>query len=217
MVQPIIPIRSTTQKFIEIEDISRDIIMFVDGSCALVVTTSAVNFGLLSEKEQEALIYTYAGFLNSLSFPIQIIIRSQHKDISAYLSLLEDEEKKQTNPRMAQSIKSYRQFVAATVKEKDVLDKKFYISIPFAAIELGSTPSVLFGSKAKGLPYAKEYIFERAQTVLWPKRDHLIRLLSKLGLRAKQLDNEGLVKLFYGIYNPGIPMPETGQKQSIVI
>jgi len=212
MVQSVVPIRSTTQKFIEIEDIDGGIVMFVDGSCALVVATSAVNFGLLSEKEQEALIYAYAGFLNSLSFPVQLIIRSQHKDVSAYLSLLEEEEKKQQNPRMAQSIKSYRQFVATTVKEKDVLDKKFYLSIPFAAIELGATPSVLFGSKSRGLPYAKNYIFERAQIVLEPKRDHIVRLLTKLGLRAKQLDNEQLVKLFYNIYNPGVPLPELGQK-----
>ena len=53
MAQQIIPIRSTTQAFTEIEDIDHDVVMFVDGSCALTVTTTAVNFGLLSEKEQE--------------------------------------------------------------------------------------------------------------------------------------------------------------------
>lgn len=212
MTQPVIPIRSTTQKFIEIEDIAHDIVLFTDGSCVLVVATSAVNFGLLSEKEQEALIYAYAGFLNSLSFPIQLIIRSQHKDVSVYLSLLEEQEKQQKNPRLAESIKSYRQFVATTVKEKDVLDKKFFIAIPFSSVELGSSPSVLFGSKAKGLPYPKEYIFDRALTVLEPKRDHIIRLLSRLGLRANQLNNERLVKLYYESYNPGVPMPEMKQK-----
>ena len=88
-----IPIRASTQQFTEIEDVAQNIIVFVDGSCALILSVTAVNFGLLSEKEQEAIIYAYAGILNSLSFPIQILIRSKHKDITAYLKLLEDKEK----------------------------------------------------------------------------------------------------------------------------
>jgi hypothetical protein len=164
---------------------------------------SAVNFGLLSEKEQEALIYAYAGLLNSLSFPVQILIRSQHKDISAYLDALKDKEEKQKNPKLAASIASYRKFIAETVKEKEVLDKKFYIVIPFSNLELGAAPSVLFGNKSRGLPYKKEYIVEKALTVLLPKKDHIVRLLGRLGLKAKQLTNDQLIQLFFSVYNPG--------------
>lgn len=208
MAQPIIPIRSTTQSFTEIEDIDHDVVMFADGSCAMVVTTTAVNFGLLSEKEQEAIIYAYAGLLNSLSFPIQILVRSQHKDITSYLKLLEEQGSRQKNPKLIQSISDYRTFVAATVKEKEVLDKKFYIIIPFASLELGPSTRVLFGSKKKGLPYDKTYIYDKALTVLTPKRDHIMRLLNRLGLRGKQLSGEQLTRLFFSIYNPGTPQPE---------
>ena len=208
MAQQIIPIRSTTQAFTEIEDIDHDIVMFVDGSCALTITTTAVNFGLLSEKEQEAIIYAYAGLLNSLSFPVQILIRSQHKDISSYLKLLEDQEERQKNPKLVKSIADYRAFVAATVKEKEVLDKKFYIVIPFSSLELGVSTKVLFGSKKSGLPYDKAYIYDKALTVLTPKRDHILRLLTRLGLRGRQLTSEQLVRLFFSIYNPGTPQPE---------
>ena len=214
MAQPIVPIRSSTQAFTEIEDIDHDIVMFVDGSCCLVVTAAAVNFGLLSEKEQEAIIYSYAGLLNSLSFPIQIVIRSQHKDVTAYLHLLEEQERKQKNPKLAKSIHDYRTFVAATVKEKDVLDKKFYVVIPFSSLEIGTSPSVLFGSKKRGLPFAKEIIFEKALTVLAPKRDHIVRLLTRVGLRAHQLTNEQLVKLFFTIYNSGNPGVEIEAPQN---
>lgn len=207
-MQQIIPIRSTTQAFTEIEDIDHDVVMFVDGSCALTVTTTAVNFGLLSEKEQEAIIYAYAGLLNSLSFPVQILIRSQHKDISSYLKLLEDQEKRQKNPKLVKSIADYRAFVAATVKEKEVLDKKFYIVIPFSSLELGVSTKVLFGNKKSGLPYDKAYIYDKALTVLTPKRDHIMRLLTRLGLRGRQLTSEQLVRLFFSIYNPGTPQPE---------
>lgn len=203
MAQPIVPIRSTTQAFTEIEDVTRGIIVFVDGSCAIAISTTAVNFGLLSEKEQESLIYAYAGLLNSLSFPIQLLVRSQHKDVTAYLRLLEEQEIKQKNPKLAESIRSYRQFVAATVKEKDVLDKKFYIVIPFSNLELGQSANVLFGSKKRGLPYPKEYVIERALTVLTPKRDHIMRLLGRLGLRAEQLTSDQILRLLFTTYNPG--------------
>jgi hypothetical protein len=208
MAQPIIPIRSSTQKFTEIEAVNHDIVMFVDGSCCMVVTTTATNFGLLSQKEQDSIILSYAGLLNSLSFPIQLIVRTQHKDVTSYLRLLEEQERKQKNPKLAKSIHGYRMFVAATVKEKDVLDKKFYIVIPFSSLELGASPSVLFGNKKTGLPYDKTYIFERALTVLSPKRDHVIRLLNRLGLQARQLTNGQLVELFFLSYNPGQPPPE---------
>ncbi|MBI5449628.1 hypothetical protein HY948_04935 [Candidatus Gottesmanbacteria bacterium] len=203
MTKPIIPIRSSTQQFTEIAAIDHDIVLFADGSAALVLQTTAVNFGLLSEREQATIITSYAGLLNSLSFPIQILIRTQHKDVTAYLKLLEEQEDKQKNPKLANSIQGYRRFVAATVKEKEVLDKNFYIIIPFSRLELGASAGVLFGNKRQGLPYPMAYIFERALMILTPKRDHIVRLLAKPGLRATQLTNEQITRLFFSIYNPG--------------
>jgi hypothetical protein len=208
MADTVVPIKSTTQKFTEIVDIGSDVALFADGSCAAILSVSAVNFSLLSVNEQEAMIYAYAGLLNSLSFPIQLVIRSQHKDIRAYLTLLEDQEKKQSNPKLAKSIKGYRNFVAATVKENEVLDKKFYIVIPFSSLELGASPSVLFGSKKKGLPFKRSYIFDRATPILATKTDHLVRLLAKVGLQAKRLTSEQIAQLYFSYYNPDIPPPK---------
>lgn len=208
MAEPITPIRDSTQMFTEIVAVDHDLVLFRDGSVALVIATTAVNFGLLSEKEQDAIIYSYAGLLNSLSFPIQILIQTKHKDISAYLKLLEDQESRQTNPKLTKNIHSYRLFVASMVKEKDVLDKKFYIVIPFSSIELGVSSSLLFSPKKSGLPYEKSYIFDKAQLVLVPKRDHILRLLARVGLKATQLSSDALINLFFSMYNPGSPAPD---------
>ena len=208
MTQPIVPIRASTQMFTEVVDVDHNLVLFADGSVALIIATSAVNFGLLSEKEQDAIIYSYAGLLNSLSFPVQMIIQTKHKDISAYLKLLDDAEGRQKHPKLAASIHSYRAFVSSMVKEKDVLDKKFYLVIPFSNLELGVTASTFFGSKKSGLPYEKSYIYDKAQIVLLPKKDHLLRLLARVGLHATQLNTEQIVKLFFGMYNPGAPAPD---------
>jgi len=208
-------IRGSTQEYLEIADIRDDLVLMKDGSVALVIRVSAVNFGLLSEKEQEAIIFAYAGLLNSLNFAIQIVVRSQLKDISAYVALLEEEEKKQTNPLLRDQITKYKEFVRQTVKENNVLDKKFYVVIPFSSLELGaaSTASGLLSKKKDILPMPPDAIIERAKTALQPKRDHILRQLGRVGLRAKQLTTTELIELFYEIYNNGREMKsETNSK-----
>lgn len=199
----VVPIKSTTQNHLPVEDIQEDLVLLKDGSAAMVLELSAVNFGLLSEREQDATIYAYAGILNSLSFPIQIVILSKKKDVSNYLESLKKQEDKQAKPALKAQTAKYRKFVERLVKENNVLDKKFYLIIPFSHLELG-VGSALAGSMKKSgkLPADKEYIFSKAKTTLTPKRDHVIRQFGRLGLKIKQLDSHQLIRLFYRLYNP---------------
>jgi len=193
-------IRATTQDHLDVEDIQDDLVILKDGSVCLVLQTAAVNFGLLSETEQDATIYAYAGLLNSLTFPLQILIKSQRKDISAYLKLLKKEEDQQKNNELRDRIKDYRLFIESMVRENNVLDKKFYLVLPFFAVEMGlKSGSGLF---KKGLPYPKSYILERAKTALFPKRDHLVRQFNRIGLKISQLTTKQLIELFFKTYNP---------------
>ena len=198
-----IPVRASTQEHLPIEDIQNNLVILKDGSCAMVLKVSSLNFDLLSEKEQDAIMNAYGALLNSLSFPIQIVIRSQKKDISSYLEILKtQEEKTKTNPLLKNLISSYQKFVAEMVKKNNVLDKKFYVIIPFSSLELGVTSTLTSMIKPrKNLPYSKEYILQKAQLSLNPKRDHLIKLFSRIGLSAKQLETKELISLFYEIYN----------------
>src|ERR1035437_5699038 len=129
----------STQKFIDITDIADDIVILGGGNACLVIEVSATNFALLSPDEQDAKIYAYASLLNSLSFPIQIVIRSKKLDISNYLKLLDAEKVKTQNTALAKQIGLYRDFVKELVKVNTVLDKKFYISIPYSALEKGAS------------------------------------------------------------------------------
>lgn len=196
------PIKSSTQQHLDIQDVRDDIVVLKDGSCVLIMQTTAVNFGLLSEKEQDAMIYAYGGLLNSLTFPVQIVIVSAKKDISAYLKLLKTEEEKAIKPIFKEQIKKYYDFVKKIVSENQVLDKRFYIALPFSSLELGikSARSSLFGEKK--LQFPVNYILEKAKNALFPKRDHLMRQLSRIGLKCEQLKTQKLIELFYNIYNP---------------
>lgn len=198
-----VPIRATTQESLPIEDIKDNIVILKDGSCSLVLSVSSVNFDLLSEREQDAIIYAYGALLNSLTFPIQILVRSQQKDISSYLELLEKQERLKANSSLIQKMTaSYRKFVSEMVRKNNVLDKKFYVVIPFSALELGvaSTLTSVFRKKT-ALPFSKEYILTKAKNALYPKRDHLIKLFARLGLVTRQMETKELVRLYYKIYN----------------
>ncbi|MBI4038673.1 hypothetical protein HY384_01805 [Candidatus Daviesbacteria bacterium] len=189
---------STTQNHLSISDVADDILLLKDGSAALILQVSAVNFGLLSDREQMAIIISFAQMLNSLSFSIQIIIHSERLNIASYLTLLEKAQQAQTNPLLALMMTQYKQFIQATIKENEVLDKKFYLAIPLFNLELGLTTS-------------KEALQQKIKTVLLPRRDQIIRQLSRVGLKANQLSKQQLIELFYDIYNGQIVTKPTNQ------
>lgn len=198
------PIRATTQDHLDIEDILDSVVILKDGSCCLILSTTAVNFGLLSEKEQDATIYAYASLLNSLTFPIQLVISSKRKDVTFYIASLDREIEKQTNPLLQDQMRKYRKFIEDTIRKNNVLDKTFYIIIPFSALELGVTKTLgsMVKKKYTGLPYPKEFILERAKMNLLPKRDHIVRQFGRLGLKIRVVDTKEAVQLFFDIYNP---------------
>ena len=196
------PIKASTQQFLEISDITDDLVLMVDGSRALVFETGAVHFGPFSKDEQEAIIYAFASFLNSLSFPVQISILSKRMDISDYLNYIARAQQSQKSEKLKEKLASYHQFILSLVKENQVLEKRFFIVLPFSALELGVKSSgKSLVSRPKKLPYKKDYILERAKTALFPKRDHVVRQLSRIGLNAVQLNTQALISFFYELYN----------------
>jgi len=192
--KPTSPVKSTTQSFVEIEEIKDDILLRKDASASLVIEVGAVNFWLLSQEEQSSIVYAYASFLNSLSFPVQILILSKRMDISMYLDYINDVIKKQHSELVKTRLANYALFIKDIIKKNTVMEKRFFFVIPFSPLELGLA--------SINLSKNKEYVISRAKTSLYPKRDHLIRLISKIGLRATILQKQELTELFFNLYNP---------------
>lgn len=180
---------ATTQDHLEVETIQDDVVVLRGGLISVVIQTSAINFGLLSEEEQDATIYAYAGLLNSLSFPIQIVIKSEKKDISSYLELLTNQEKKLKDETLKERLLAYKNFIETTIQEQNVLDKKFYIIVSYQMVTLSGKVEIT------------DELLSRAKADLEPKRDHIIKQLTRIGLTAQQLNSQNLMKLFHGYYN----------------
>lgn len=194
-----VKVKASTQEHLDIDDIVDDLVLLKTGWVALVMTTTAVNFDLLSEAEQDATIYAFGAFLNSLSFPLEILIRSKKADITSYFQSLEEAEAAQVNPDIKRQIQKYKDFIQSTVQQKTVLDKKFYLIINFSPVELGLKGGL---SGKKGGARSKPQLIEDAKAALSPKRDHIIKQTSRLGLITRQLTTQELIELYYDIYNP---------------
>ncbi len=201
--------QATTQDHLDILDIQGDLVLLKNGNAALVLEATSVNFDLLSEREQDSMISAYASMLNSLSFPIQLVVRSRKLDLSNYLVWIDEQARTTTtaNPYLKEKISSYKEFIVSLVQKGEVLDKRFYVVIPhFEGVSISiSRPSFLdflTGRKPKAPRINKAAILDRAKTDLEPKREHLIKQLDRLGIKARQLTTPELIGLLYEIYNP---------------
>ena len=190
-------IHASTQKFTEIIDFIDNIVIMEGGNACIVIELTASNFSLLSRREQDARIYSYAELLNSLSFPIQILIRNKRLDISSYLVDLDEAADTTPNKQLAEHIRAYRAFIKEIVTLNVVLSKSFFITIPFSSLEAGAKGVTQL---QKGQTQAQA-LANLAKKPLMLKAESLLGQIQKFAATARILNREELIKLFYGIYN----------------
>lgn len=202
-------IHASTQKFTEILDITGNIVLLQGGHAALVIEVMASNFSLLSQREQEAKIIAYASLLNSLTFPIQILIRNKLVDISSYVKDLEVVEKQTKNELLAKHIKLYRSFVHEMIRVNAVLNKTFYLAIPYSSLESGITGA------AQAVPgkTIDQAAIATAQKILQGKADSLLPQIKRLAMSARILSKEELITLFFDEFNEGSIQPEQVEEE----
>lgn len=210
-------IKATTQDHLDIADIRDNLVILNDGGAVVILETTAINFDLLSIQEQDAAIAAYSSLLNSLSFPIQVTIRSKRIDISEYLEKVKDIEDKQTNPKIKDQIKKYRSFIQdELITKENVLDKNFYVTIPYKIFDVGSSANPLTsffglgGNSQKGQRVNIDKVIQEATADLEPKKNFIVKEFVRIGIKARQLNTTELIKLFYEIYNS-----ETAQSQKL--
>jgi len=197
---------ATTQDHLPIEDIRDDLVVLKNGSVSLVLEVSAVNFQLLSEREQEAKIRGFAELLNSITFPLQIVIHTEPKTVKNYIDWLNSYIKKTNNPLIKDQLSRFIDFVRSIVVKQKVLQKKFYVVIPYFSPLIQKES---FWDKVKEALGKKRITpaheigrqIEAAKIRLFPRRDHVQKLFKRIGIESRQLKTEELVNLFYKLYN----------------
>ena len=190
-------IHSSTQDFTEIVDVSDDIVFLKGGNACMIMEVSSVNFFLLSQDEQNARIYGYMALLNSLASAIQILIISRRVDLGNYIKLIEEKISNIQNQKVREQLTLYRDFIKDIIKGEGLLDKKIYIVIPFSQLELGVATTVkMQATDKKNLPLS-----ERVKSALISKRNNIATQVERMGLIARPLTTNELIKLYYELFN----------------
>jgi len=195
---------SPTQQFLKLSEIRDDLIVMNDGTLRAVLAVSSTNFDLKSEEEQNALIYSYQRFLNSLEFHIQIVVQSRKMDIAEYMSKLKVLAEKQTNELLRMQTQEYIEFIDRLVESANVMNKDFYVIVPYTT-SIGPASTGIFGKlfgtgqskqvadREANLANGRKQLDERANTVA--------ASLSSSGLRVVRLGTDQLIELVYNSYN----------------
>lgn len=198
MAKKIQKMQASTQKFTNIDDIVDNVVVLSGGNACMVIEVSSTNFALLSTDEQEAKIGAYASFLNSLTFPIQIVINNRRVNITSYISLLESEIEKVQDDIVSQYMQLYKSFVQQLVKQNIVLDKRFYIVVPYSYLEVGAVKTISSAAKQSN----SDNDITGMKATLHSKADGIRNQLGRINLQTKILEKEELLKLFHQMYNP---------------
>lgn len=204
---------NSTQNSLQIAEIRDGIVIMNDGSFRSVVMVKSINFDLMSQQEQEAVEYSYQGFLNSLYFPIQIFVRSQKVDLQPYLQKLDKIRTEHDNMLLALLMEDYIGYMDALSQQTNIMDKKFYVVIPFfpvidtanAAVQQSKNFLTGFGGLFKKDDQhvtINEQDLENAKTELRNRVQAVLSGLLQCGVQGLPLDTQELIELYYDTYNP---------------
>jgi len=199
----------STQDFLKFAEIKDNTIILKDGNLRQILLCSSINFSLKSEQEQNAIIFAYQNFLNSLNFPIQILMQSKKLDLSGYLEKLQKKANAQQNELLRMQTLDYTDFIKRLINLANIMDKRFYVMIPYLVppkigpkIPIGGQNPIVSLTPEEFAQYKKE-LEQRAQVIQSG--------LGSIGIRTALLNTQQLIELLYGVYNQ-----EEANKQKLV-
>ena len=203
---------NSTQNTLQIAEIRDGIVIMNDGSYRSVIMVKSINFDLMSPEEQEAVEFSYQGFLNSLYFPIQIFLRSQKVDLKPYIARLDKIRTEHDNMLLALLMEDYVAYMDDLSQQTNIMDKKFYVVIPFFPVvdtKMALNQSKNFLSGLGGLFNKKEQHItinepdlEKAKTELRNRVQAVLGGLQQASIQGVALDTQELIELYYDTYNP---------------
>lgn len=215
---------NSTQNTLQIAEIRDGIVIMSDGSYRSVVMAQSINFDLMSPQERESVEYAYQGFINSLYFPVQIFIRSQKIDMRPYLEKLDRMRSSQENMLLGLLMEDYIAYIDALVQQTNIMDKQFYVVVPYFSTVDISKPveagkKVFSGffelfklNKSPGTEVVtiNEPELEKAKQELRNRVQSVVGGLNQMGVQGVPLDTQELIELYYDVYNP-----DTATRQSL--
>lgn len=189
---------SATQQFVEIAEVKDGVVMIKGGGgLRMLLQVSSINFALKSTEEQTAIIAQFQDFLNSLDFSLQIFINSRKLDIEPYLLFLSKIIEQQKNELLKIQTQEYIDFIRTMVASQSIMNKKFFVVIPYDRVMVGGKQFGMGDSSAANS-------FNRDKNQLLQRVDHVMLGLRRIGVKSELVDSESALNLFAQLYHPSV-------------
>lgn len=199
--------KKSTQQLVQMSGVRDGVAIMQDGTLRGMIMVSSLNFALKSEDEQNAIVYAFQDFLNTLDFQTQITVMSRRLDITPYLEELKQRLQKQANDLLRLQMDEYINFVSELVKGNDIMTKTFFVTVPFSVQQSrrkGFLERLLKGVEGLANKQAAldEAEFDHYKAQLMQRVEQVAIGLRGVGLRVAPLQTQELLELFYTIFNP---------------
>jgi len=198
------------QEFLPISSIRDGVVVLTDNTHCMVLLVSSLNFALKSSDEQNAIIFQFQQFLNSLDFPAQIYVQSRRLDIRPYLATLEERMHNEINELLKIQIREYINFVRSFTEAQNIMTKSFFVIVPYSpgVLEKRGRSGIVFGGfrrkkNTEGETEPELERFEEYRSQLAQRASVVTQGLVRFGVRSALLGTEELIELFFKLYNPG--------------
>ena len=207
---------TSTQASLLISELRDNVVIMKDGSFRAVVACKSINFDLMSEMEREGVEQSYQSFLNSLTFTTQILVRSQRVDIGPYIGRLSEIRRNNDNMLLGVLMDDYIEFIDSLSQEANIMDKSFFIVIPYYtsndAEKLVQQTRSFFKAfsktKSAGAIRIDRATYDKAMDEINNRVDTVMAGLYNMGIYSARLNTKELAELYYNFNNPDTAVRE---------
>jgi hypothetical protein len=179
----------------------------IEFCAALEIAGSQESLATVDDAKQEELLAAYGQFLNSLTFPFQLLVQVYPVDLSWYVSRVEDRARALPAALVAIA-RDHAAFVQGLVRQRTLLERHIYVVVSWSRpAEPGNTPIVLSHIRLRRKRHAdvdERIRFDAVSRQLKDRCDSVARQLSRAGIRATRLDDLGLAHLYHVSWAPEI-------------
>lgn len=198
----------STQIYLDIAEIKDNVVVLKNGGLRAILQTTSINFNLKSEEEQNSIIYGYQSFLNSLDFPVQIVVQSRKLDVDKYIENVREIGEQHTNVLLKEQTNEYCEYILKLVEYADIMEKKFFVVVPYDPYRarkqntFSKFLSSISSSDSVDAIKQRHKEFDEFNKHLTERINAVKSGLEGCNLRVAQLGTSQLIELFYQIYNP---------------